>query len=127
MQANFTGPFVVVGVVLYGPRGRVRALALLDTGASHTVLSRRVAALLGYNPTLSRRRVQIATASGVETAPLLTLEAVEVVGHRIPDMDVVCHDLPPETQVSCLLGLNFLRHFDIDLHLKSGHLELRDP
>ncbi|MBI2887816.1 MAG: retroviral-like aspartic protease family protein [Chloroflexi bacterium] len=102
-------------------------MAALDTGASYTLVPWDVAEQLGYEPALSLRRVRVATASGVETAPLLTLEAVEVAGYRIPGVDVLCHDLPPETQVSCLLGLNFLRHFDIDLHLKSGRLELRDP
>jgi len=43
-------------------------------------------------------------------------------GHKAEGIEVACHDLPAKDG---LLGLSFLKHFDIDLHFKKGLLEIR--
>ncbi len=55
------------------------------------------------------------------------IDAIEIAGHRISDVEAIGLNLPRAIGFRCLLGLSALRHFDLDLHLKSGHLELRDP
>jgi hypothetical protein len=71
--------------------------------------------------------VPITTPSGTEILPLVTVDAVEVLGQRKENVKVGCHDLPPQAAVKALLGLSFLRGFNITLDLKEGSLEIKDP
>jgi len=47
-------------------------------------------------------------------------------GHKVDHVNVACHDLPPKSRVDGLLGLSFLKHFDINLYLKKGVLEIKE-
>ena len=40
------------------------------------------------------------------------------------DVDVLCHDLPPQSPVAGLLGLNVLRRFNVLLAFLRQYLEL---
>lgn len=96
----------------------------LDTGASLTVLPWSTAEALGWDPVRSVRRVPFMTGSGMEAAPLLTAEAIEVLGVRVEHVPVLCHDLPQRSLVDGLLGLSFLRHCRLALDFGAGLLEL---
>jgi predicted aspartyl protease len=64
------------------------------------------------------------TASGVERAPLITLESVSLGGEEVKEVQALVHDLPPRSYVDGLLGLSFLRNFRVSLNFKEGILEL---
>jgi len=121
------GQVTIVRPLLIGERGQVKIDMVLDTGASLTMIPPYIARGLGYNPARSRKRVQLITASRIETAPVITLEAIELLGQRIEEVDVVCKNLPPQSRAEGLLGVNFLDNFDIDLYYKQGKLKLKDP
>ena len=127
MQPTLIGPLIRIWVIIYGPARSRRVRAALDTGASYTILSTVLAERLGYDTKGAGRRIAIATASGEGNAPLISLDAIHAAGYRIPNVQALCLDLPRRLGTPCLLGLSALRHFDLDLHLKSGHLEMRDP
>ena len=97
----------------------------LDTGATYTLIPRGVAEELGCEPGLSLRKVSLMTASAVEAAPLVVMNRVHALGVSALDVDVVCHDLPSGSRVKGLLGLSFLKHFDMDLYFRSRTLEAR--
>lgn len=67
------------------------------------------------------------TASGSVQAPLITLEGVSLGGYRVPSVEALCYDLPRRVGTKCLIGLSALRHFDLDLHFRSGKFEIRRP
>jgi len=50
------------------------------------------------------------------------------VGHRyrakVTRLEVLCHDIPAESGVGGLLGLNFLRHFKLTIRPRKGIIEL---
>ena len=96
----------------------------LDTGASLTVIPWNAAERLGYDPARSRRRVQFMTGSGMEAAPVFTVEAMEVLGVCVSQVPVLCHDLPQRSFVDGLLGLSFLRHCRLVLDFRHGVLDL---
>ena len=127
MQDRLSPEFIRPWARFYGSGGVSEEWATLDTGSFFTLIPWAMAEDLGYHPAAARTHVQVATASGIVRAPLIRLDAVAAAGWRVTDVEAICLDLPPQARRRCLLGFSFLQHFDIDLHLKSAHFELRDP
>ena len=97
---------------------------VLDTGAMLTVIPIETALAIGYDPATVTKRVELVTVSGVEFVPQLTIRAVRCLGQVVRNVDAVCHDLPSQSPVKGLLGLNFLRHFDVHLNFLHKSLML---
>jgi predicted aspartyl protease len=98
---------------------------VLDTGASLTIVATDIMARLGYDPadpTLDRQR--IVTGSGIEYAPRTTVRSATAIGQKVTNLDVLCHDLPPESGVDGLLGLSFLKHFKLTIRFRKGIIDL---
>ncbi len=96
---------------------------VLDTGASTTMIPTKVAADLGYD--ISNPNQQIMTANGIVLAKRITVRKLTAIGETVENIDVVCHDLPEDSIIEGLLGLNFLRHFDVNISFSTGTIELR--
>ncbi len=116
---------ILVKVKLYGPRGDVVVNLALDTGATWTLVSWETAVLVGYDPASIQPRTAITTGSGVEYCAKLTLKKVEALGKKVVGLEALCHTLPPTSRVDGLLGLNFLRKFDLRLNFKGGYITMR--
>ncbi len=116
-------PVIVLYVTLKGRITQTLRMAL-DTGATYIMIPWEIAEALGYEPERSRERVTVVTASGIERAPLITLQAVSVAGLEISNVKALVHDLPPRSYVDGLLGLSFLRRFTLHLDFQQGRLEL---
>jgi hypothetical protein len=50
---------------------------------------------------------------------------VEALGKSVTSLEVLCHTLPPTSRVDGLLGLNFLRQFNVSLNFKRGYITIR--
>jgi predicted aspartyl protease len=83
-----------------------------------------IAEALGYKPEISKEKVTLITASGVETAPVIEVKKIKFLGESIDNVPVVCHDLPPKSYLTGLLGSSFLRHFKITIDYLKGILEI---
>jgi len=99
----------------------------LDTGATLTVIPLETAQAIGYDPAQAMKRMEMVTASGLELAPQLTVRIARCLGQTVRHLDVLCHDLPAQSPVKGLLGLNFLRHFNVHLNFLHKRLEFRSP
>jgi predicted aspartyl protease len=98
---------------------------VLDTGASLTIVSTELLVRLGYDPaTPLAPRQRIVTGSGIEYAPRITARSATAIGQRVNNLEVLCQNLPPESGVDGLLGLNFLRHFRLTIRFRKGIIEL---
>ena len=97
----------------------------LDTGATITIIPSQVLIALGYDLLNPKERVQLLTASGTAFAKCINVRRLTVVGETIENIDVLCHDLPGNSSINGLLGLNFLRHFDVNISFSTGTIELR--
>ena len=125
MKLDPDAPLIALEVEIFrGEKSRIVRMAL-DTGATYLMLPWDVAEVLGYDPAASPERISITTASGVERAPLLTLDKVKALGKEVDQVKAICHSLPPQSAVDGLLGLSFLKHFDVDLHFLQRRLEFR--
>lgn len=118
---------VVVDTLLESADGTFSLVipVVLDTGASFTIVSTDILVRLGYDPANPRlERQRIITGSGVEYAPRVTIRSAMAVGQQVAALDVLCHDLPAESGIDGLLGLNFLRHFRLTIRFRKGIVEL---
>ena len=98
---------------------------VLDTGATYTIIPWNVAFSLGYDPAVSKRRVKLIMGGSVEYAPIITVTAFTALGESIAHFDVICHDLPEDAKVDGLVGMNFLKNFDLSVRFSEGIIELK--
>lgn len=97
----------------------------LDTGASNTTIPPKVATALGYDLSTPKQEVEIITGGGIVSAKIITVLKLTALGQTVADIDVLCHDLPENSIIDGLLGMNFLEHFDIDISFSTETIELR--
>jgi predicted aspartyl protease len=116
-------PIITLDITLEGDEGVRRIKVALDTGATYTMIPWDIAEALGYRPELSKEKVTLITASGVEAAPVIKVKRIRLLGETLDHIPVVCHDLPPRSCVVGLLGGSVLRHFKITIDYGEGILE----
>jgi clan AA aspartic protease (TIGR02281 family) len=107
-------------------KSRIVRMAL-DTGATYVMVPFHVLEALGYAPRKARKKLSITTASGTKTAPLVNLDKLKAMGKTVAAVPAICHDLPRQSPVDGLLGLSFLKWFDVDLHFRTRTLRLIGP
>ncbi len=105
--------------------GRLDVPCILDTGATYTAIPTWAVGQLGIS-LQNAARVRIATASGVTEVPMVTLDFVSLGPLRVGPIDVLVLDLPhnPEDAALGLLGLNFLKHFNVLLDRERKELRI---
>ncbi len=121
------GSSIIVDLLLESEDGASSLLlpVVLDTGASLTIVSTELLVRLGYDPTTPlQQRQRIITGSGIEYAPRIPVRSATAIGQTVRNLEVLGHNLPPESGVDGLLGLNFLRHFSLTIRFRKGIVEL---
>jgi len=96
----------------------------VDTGCTFTIVPWNIAIAIGCDPARSKETVRMVTASGIEFAPVVTLKSLKALGQEVRNIKVACHNLPEESLVDGLLGLNFLSKFDVFIRFRKGILEM---
>ena len=124
LPLNLENTVILIEVTLSGRRATKSLKMVLDTGATITTIPIERALAIGCDPTKSKRRIEMITASGTEYAPIVTVPKIELLGFTLHKVDVVCHNLPPQSVGSGLLGLNILKNFDVFLKFRSKLLEI---
>ena len=120
---NPQGPSIALRAVVDGKVSRIVTL-ILDTGASYTQLPWRILHAIGSDPKAGARVARVVTTSGVEVPSVARVKRLHALGKSVDNLEVLCHDLPPEARVDGLLGLNFLRNFNVSLRFKEGVVEI---
>ena len=115
---------ILINAHVIGADGEVALELALDTGASMTTIRPRIVRRIGHDPADSERQRRVISFGGVETVAVVTLPRLEALGKGVNDLDIVCRDLPPQTRLDGVLGLNFLRYFDIRLNFPQSYLEI---
>ncbi len=126
VKCNFNPkePIISVNPKMEGINEIKKVKMALDTGATYVLIPWEIAEALGYQPELSKERIDMTTVSGVEKVPLLIIKSISVFGKKAENVKVVVHDLPAKSYVDGLLGLSFFRNFRICLDFKQGILEI---
>jgi len=103
---------LIAHAVLHGRKDRKVIRMVVDTGATTTIIPPQVALAIGCDPARAKRRLAIITATGLEYLPVVVVPQIESLGRRVRHLAVASHDLPPQSTVDGLLGLDFLRHVE---------------
>jgi predicted aspartyl protease len=112
------GSSVIVPVIL---NGVLRANLALDTGATVTVVSRRIAKSLALTPSGTSK---VGTVGGLVTLPFARLGSLKVGDAEVQDLVISIHDFSLDPRIEGLLGLNFLKNFHFSLDAKRNLLLL---
>lgn len=118
-----SGP-IVVAAEISGPKGKVDAFLLLDTGATTSTINRKVLRVAGYDPAGITDFVEITTGTGSARVPRLILNRLSALGKHAIGIRVLAHDLPAGVAVDGLLGLDFFRDLLLSLDFRQGLIEL---
>ena len=92
---------------------KTMATFLVDTGASYTVITPRVAKKLGIVVTPETPRISIVTANGVVKAPIVTVDKIAIGQVEVEDIQVVIQPLGHDPLLAGLLGMNFFKNMDL--------------
>jgi aspartyl protease family protein len=93
----------------------------LDTGASSTLVSNRIANNLGLSPLGSRQGL---TVGGIITVSAARLNSLKVGDAEVNDLVVSIHDFSTNPRIEGLLGMDFLKHFHVSLDARRKLLVL---
>lgn len=96
---------------------------VVDTGATHTVISRRLANLLRLQP-FSRGVVH--TVGGPVLVGTARLDSLKVGAAEVNDLAILVHDFSPDPRVEGLLGMDFLSRFQVGFDSQK-HLIVLSP
>lgn len=121
---NLEHTAIFIYVIFSGNADKKTLKMIFDTGATITSIPTQTAIAIGCDPVKSSRRTEILTASGTEYVPIVTIPRIKLMGFTLENVDAICHDLPPRSGGSGLLGLNVLKNFDIRLSFLKKSLEL---
>lgn len=118
-----TANTIVVDVEITGDKIQHLKMAL-DTGATFIMVPWRIVDTLGIHIVPNQEYVYVTTAFGVEKVPLVVLEVVSVLGKTAKSVRAIVHDLPQKSYIDGLLGLSFLRNFNLHINFKEGLLSI---
>jgi len=106
---QFPDGIISVYAQLIGPADKRTIKMALDTGASYTMVPPEKILAIGHKVPVSEEKMKkVFTASGIEYVPITTVSLFKCLGITVKSLKVICHNLPPESPVEGLLGLNFL-------------------
>ena len=97
----------------------------VDTGATYTVISPEIAQALYLNVRSNAPQVTLQTANGRIQVPLVNLESVAVGELETPNVTAAVQDIDESSQISGLLGLNFLNRFQMTVDAANYQLTLK--
>jgi clan AA aspartic protease (TIGR02281 family) len=96
--------------------GEQDARLIVDTGASHSIVSHKLAIELGLYSDSTMGTATMNTVGGAVQAPLARIKSIRLAEAEVRDSVVVIYDLPDSPAgVEGLLGLSALRQFQVTL------------
>ncbi|MBX2861001.1 MAG: retroviral-like aspartic protease family protein [Vampirovibrio sp.] len=94
---------------------KVLGTFLVDTGATHTLISPELAKKIGVKVTKSTPTLTVLTANGPIEAPLVTVDRISIGGVEVTQLPVVIQPLGNDRSLTGLLGMNFFKNMELTL------------
>ena len=99
---------------------------LIDTGASYTVLPKKILQGIGCNINQPLRQKKIVTANGEITVPIVAVPSFNCLGVKAENYPVVALDLPANSFTDGLLGMDFLCQVKAVIDVARGEIRLEN-
>lgn len=113
-----TGRSMIVTVTF---NGSISGNLMVDTGATNTIISKRLASSLALRPSGNTR---MQTVGGVIGAAVARLQSLKVGEAEVTDLPVVIYDFSRDPRFEGLLGMDFLGRYQFGLDLQKQLLVL---
>lgn len=110
---------LIVDVTL---NGRVSQPFIVDTGASFTLINRKIAKDLGMTIDETTPFLPILTVSSLIFTPMVTMQSIQVGKAEVKNVDALIYDMPSHSPG--LLGNSFLNKFRVVLDPLNGKMTL---
>ncbi len=121
ISVHMNGSSIIVPVVL---NGSLKTHMVMDTGATFTTVTPRIAKKLSLRLDRYAPSVPLMTANGYITAPLSRLKSLKVGNAEVQSLVVAVLKFSSNPQIGGLLGLNFLNQFDTSIDSGNQRLTL---
>lgn len=121
---NSASGLVVVSVKVTGPLGIAYYKLALDTGATSTIISVDLLAIVGYDPVAAKEHRRITTGSGTALAPVIEVLKLGALGRELSGLPVLAHTVPASAGIDGVLGLDFLRGTVLHVDFQKGAIDL---
>lgn len=113
----------LIEIAAFASNGRRLALRMLiDTGASMTGLREAALLALGIDPQSAEQTLQLNTASGTVSVPVVIVPNLYVFGVSLADVPVLCLPLPAAVRADGVLGNDVLGRFWLFINHRRGLL-----
>ncbi len=109
---------------VHGPKGSRFVRLAIDTGATATMIPPKIAIAIGLHPTRSHLVRETLTVSGKEFVPVVVVPRFQVFEKTLRRVTVTCHELPPESPIDGLLGLDILTRLKAILDLAKPSIRI---
>lgn len=117
---NKKGYFVPVVI-----NGLAHGTFMIDTAASHTVLSNDMARRAGLH-SKSNASTTVITVLGKTQLPMIDSDSLKIGPYQIRNLNIILQDLDTSLGIDGLLGLDVLNRFDFSLSRDSLILNIPD-
>ena len=105
-------PDILICAAMIKSKNGQRILRLaVDTGASFTIIPPNMLLQIGLDAAQSGEKETMITANGLVYAPVVEIPLFGALGIELHGFKVLCHDLPTQSSVAGVLGLDFLSYF----------------
>ena len=121
IEFNPKESLIILDVKLEYKYTRIATMAL-DTGASSIVLVPKLAYRIGFSKEELIPSSYMTTATKTERVAVVKLNSVSIADEYVSNLEARVFDLPQDLKIDGLLGLNFLRHFNININFEDGIL-----
>jgi clan AA aspartic protease (TIGR02281 family) len=102
---------------------RVKALLMVDTGASLVTISERIAKQLGYRSNSNSAEIPFTTAGGMVWMPMVALDTVRVGGAEVDLVEASVNSQMGE--MDGLLGMSFLGDYRVEMDTARSQMILK--
>jgi len=115
---------LIVYARLTGPKGSRLIRLALDTGATTTMIPPHAALAIGVNPARALSFRETLTASGKELVPIVVIPQIRVFEQTFRRVTLACHELPSESPVDGLFGLDLLTRLKAMLDFRKSSIRI---
>lgn len=98
---------------------------VFDTGAVMTIVDTDIVDYMGYSARKDGiHRSALDGAGGRSEGFVIQVPKFKCLGVELEGFEIACHDLDTKLGVAGLLGMNFLKHFHMDIDFRSGAIQI---